>query len=134
MKKFVVGGIVMVLVTCGWSTMSVGEQKPAPRGELRIVDKNPANWAWITYNIFETLIEVDLDGKLVPKLATGWRWLDERTLEVTLRQGVKFHNGEVFDASSFLNQTVQLWPGSASCIWGVASFIVSWGGVKGIGE
>jgi peptide/nickel transport system substrate-binding protein len=36
---------------------------------------------------------------LIPRLATGWRWLDERTLEVTLRQGVKFHNGEVFDAA-----------------------------------
>ncbi len=33
-----------------------------------------------------------------PRLATGWRWLDDRTLEVTLRRGVKFHNGEAFDA------------------------------------
>jgi ABC-type transport system substrate-binding protein len=98
MKQRIVGIIALVLVTVGWSTRSVGEQMPAPRGELRIVDKNPANWAWIVYNVFETLMEVDLEGKLVPKLATGWRWLDERTLEVTLRQGVKFHNGEVFDA------------------------------------
>ena len=37
-------------------------------------------------------------GKLVPRLATAWQWLDDRTLEMTLRQGVKFHNGEVFDA------------------------------------
>jgi peptide/nickel transport system substrate-binding protein len=44
-------------------------------------------------------MEVDPEGKLVPRLATGWRWLDDRTLEVTLRQGVKFHNGEVFDAA-----------------------------------
>jgi hypothetical protein len=35
---------------------------------------------------------------LVPRLATGWRWLTDRTLEVTLRPGVTFHNGEVFDA------------------------------------
>ena len=34
----------------------------------------------------------------MPRLATGWQWLDDRTLEVTLRQGVTFHNGEVFDA------------------------------------
>ena len=51
MKKFVVGGIVLVLVTCGWGTMSVGQQRPAPRGELRIVDKSPANWQYITLNI-----------------------------------------------------------------------------------
>ena len=41
MKKFVVGGIVLVLVTFGWGSMSVGEQTPAPRGELRIVDTDP---------------------------------------------------------------------------------------------
>jgi hypothetical protein len=41
MKKFVVGGIVLVLITCGWGTLSVGEQMPAPRGELRVVDKVP---------------------------------------------------------------------------------------------
>ena len=43
-------------------------------------------------------MEIDKDGKLVPRLATSWRWLDDRTLEMTLRQGVTFHNGEVFDA------------------------------------
>jgi peptide/nickel transport system substrate-binding protein len=78
--------------------MSVGEQTPAPRGELRIVDKDPLNWAWITWNVFEHLVELDKDGQLVPRLATAWQWLDDRTLEMTLRQGVKFHNGEVFDA------------------------------------
>jgi len=30
---------------------------------------------------FEHLIELDKDGNLVPRLATGWRWLDDRTLE-----------------------------------------------------
>jgi peptide/nickel transport system substrate-binding protein len=99
MKKFVIGGIVLVLVTCGWGTMSMGEQVPVPRGELRIVDKHPLNWIWIVYNVFEHLLEFDQDGTLVPRLATSWRWLDDRTLEFTLRQGVKFHNGEVFDAN-----------------------------------
>jgi peptide/nickel transport system substrate-binding protein len=62
------------------------------------VDRHDWNWATIVLNIFEHLIELDKDGKLVPGLATSWQWLDDRTLEVTLRQGVKFHNGEVFDA------------------------------------
>jgi peptide/nickel transport system substrate-binding protein len=97
-KKFVIGGIVLVLITVGWSTMSVGEQRPAPRGELRIVDMHPANWASVTLHVFEHLIELDKDGKLVPRLATSWQWRNDRTLEVTLRQGITFHNGEVFDA------------------------------------
>ena len=98
MRKLAFGSIVLVLVTFGWGTRGFGQQVPAPRGELRIVDKHPGNWASITYNVFEHLMELDKDGTLVPRLATGWRWLDDRTLEVTLRQGVKFHNGEVFDA------------------------------------
>jgi ABC-type transport system substrate-binding protein len=98
MKKLVVGSIVLLLVTFGWDERGVGEQGPAPRGELRIVDTDPLNWAWITWNVFEHLVDLDKDGKLVPRLATAWRWLDDRTLEMTLRQGVTFHNGEVFDA------------------------------------
>lgn len=98
MHKLFIGSLVLILCLLGWSASSVGEQIPAPRGELRIVDKSPLNWVWITLNIFDHLIELDKDGKLVPRLATGWQWRNERTLEVTLRQGVKFHNGEVFDA------------------------------------
>jgi ABC-type transport system substrate-binding protein len=98
MKKLVVGSIIFMLVTLGWDGRGVGEQIPVPRGELRIVDKDPLNWAWITWNVFEHLVELDKDGQLVPRLATGWRWLDDRTLEMTLRHGVTFHNGEVFDA------------------------------------
>src|SRR5262252_2264873 len=98
MKHLVVGSIILVLVTCGWGTRSMGEPPPAPRGELRIADRDAADWTYIVLNIFEHLIEINKDGQLVPGLATGWQWLDDRTLEVKLRQGVKFHNGEVFDA------------------------------------
>src|SRR5262245_27423918 len=98
MKPLVVGSIVLVLVNLGWGNQSRGEEVPAPRGELRVVDKAPNNWASITLNVFEHLITLDKDGQLVPRLATGWQWLDDRTLEVTLRQGVTFHNGEVFTA------------------------------------
>jgi ABC-type transport system substrate-binding protein len=36
---------------------------------------------------------------MVPRLATQWRWLNDHTLEVRLRRGVTFHNGEGFDAA-----------------------------------
>jgi peptide/nickel transport system substrate-binding protein len=64
----------------------------------RVVDKSPLNWQYIVLNTFEHLVEFDKEGTLVSRLATGWRWLDDRTLEMTLRRGVTFHNGEVFDA------------------------------------
>jgi ABC-type transport system substrate-binding protein len=98
MQKLVVVSVVLLLVVFGGHTAGFGEQAPAPRGELRIVDKHPLNWMWIVYNVFEHLFEFDKDATLVPGLATSWRWLDDHTLELTLRQGVKFHNGEVFDA------------------------------------
>ncbi len=98
MHKLLMGSLVLMFVTLGWGTSVIGQEVPAPRGELRIVDKHPWNWAWLTFNVFEHLMELDKDGALVPRLATGWRWLDDRTLEVRLRPGVTFHNGEVLDA------------------------------------
>jgi ABC-type transport system substrate-binding protein len=88
----------LLLVTFGWVESSFGDQIPDPRGELRIVDKHPLNWMYIVFNVFEHLIELDKDGQVVPRLATSWRWLDDRTFKFTLRQDVKFHNGEIFDA------------------------------------
>jgi peptide/nickel transport system substrate-binding protein len=98
MKKLVVGSVVCMLVALGGISGGFGEQAPVPQGELRIVDKHHFNWAYITLNVLEHLVTLDKDGTLVPRLATGWQWIDDRTLEMPLRQGVRFHNGEVFDA------------------------------------
>jgi ABC-type transport system substrate-binding protein len=98
MYKFFVGSIILVLCIPGWTASSFGQERPTSRGELRIVDKNHANWASVVFNVFEHLMELNTDGTLVPRLATGWQWHDDRTLEFRLRQGVTFHNGEVFDA------------------------------------
>ena len=49
--------------------------------------------------VWDTLIYRDpKTNEYRGQLATAWRWIDERTLELDLRQGVKFHNGEEFDA------------------------------------
>lgn len=44
----------------------------------------------------------DINERLdpVPQLATGFRWEDPQTLLITLRQGVRFHDGEVMDAEA----------------------------------
>src|SRR5882672_4274425 len=44
----------------------------------------------------------DIDGKsnIVPQLATGYQWSDDRTLVIQLRPGVTFHNGEAMDANA----------------------------------
>lgn len=47
------------------------------------------------YSILETLTDVDRQGDLSlnAKLAESYRRLDERSVEFTIRKGVKFHNG-----------------------------------------
>ena len=58
-----------------------------------------AETQWIARAVFDTLIEIDgATGALRPGLATAWTWVDPRTLELTLRQGVTFHDGSRFDA------------------------------------
>ena len=51
----------------------------------------------ISQNLVENLIQYDPQtGEFQPGLATAWRLIDETTLELDIRQGVKCHNGEDF--------------------------------------
>ncbi len=53
------------------------------------------------FNSFlETLIGKNYQGQLeaIPRLATAWRRIDERTVELSLRQGVRCHNGDELTA------------------------------------
>lgn len=51
-------------------------------------------------NIFDCLTERTADNRLGPRLATSWSALGERGWRFRLRRGVRFHNGEPFDARS----------------------------------
>ncbi len=48
----------------------------------------------------DKLFDIDEKLNIVPQLATGYEWADDRTLVIHLRQGVKFHNGEPLDAAA----------------------------------
>jgi ABC-type transport system substrate-binding protein len=51
--------------------------------------------------MFEGLAGWDKDGKLVPQLAESWTFSDGgKVVTFKLRKGVKFHDGEEFDASA----------------------------------
>ncbi|WP_191084914.1 ABC transporter substrate-binding protein [Roseococcus microcysteis] len=51
-------------------------------------------------SLWEGLISRNWMGNLesVPGLATEWRRIDDRTVELDLREGVRFHNGDVMTA------------------------------------
>lgn len=55
----------------------------------------------VSRNIFETLLTRTPQGELIPHLATALpKQVDTDTWEVTLREGVTFHNGEPLDAAA----------------------------------
>ena len=61
--------------------------------------QNESPTANLNRQIYEPLVERDRDGKLVPTLAISWRITEDPAVwEFKLRPGVKFHNGNAFDA------------------------------------
>lgn len=68
-------------------------------------------------NYVEPLIDTDWIGDMGqrPGLATAWRRTDERTLELTLREGVRFHDGSPFTAEdvAFSFGPERMWGGAA---------------------
>ena len=51
-------------------------------------------------NLFDGLLERDPDLNLVPLLAESYRSVSQTIWEFKLRRGIRFHNGEPFDAES----------------------------------
>ncbi|MBD8037907.1 MULTISPECIES: glutathione ABC transporter substrate-binding protein [Solibacillus] len=51
-------------------------------------------------NLYETLVNRDANGELVPGLADSWNQVDDLTWEFKLKQGVTFHDGEAFNAEA----------------------------------
>lgn len=58
----------------------------------------------VTVNIFETLVKYEKDGKnIVPNLALSWRVSEDGLVwTFKLRQGVRFHDGTVFNADAVI--------------------------------
>ena len=55
----------------------------------------------VQYNVFETLTKINSDGTVSPLLAEKWEVSpDLKTYTFTLRKGVKYQNGEPFNANA----------------------------------
>ena len=58
----------------------------------------------LSRHVWDGLVHRDQEtGDYVGNLATGWSWVDDTTLEFTLREGVTFHNGEPFNADDVVD-------------------------------
>jgi peptide/nickel transport system substrate-binding protein len=56
----------------------------------------------VAYQIYDQLVWLTPDMKIDPKLAESWRNLDPLNWEIKLRKGVKFTNGEVYNADAVI--------------------------------
>lgn len=69
--------------------------------ELDPHGSNDVPSANVQRNIFETLVVRNFEtGDIEPLLAESWEYVDDLTLQLKLRQGVKFHDGTDFNADA----------------------------------
>jgi peptide/nickel transport system substrate-binding protein len=103
--------LALVLVLLPLSTSSA--QTPTPGGELvvgiRFADFGTLDphatvltqAAYVFGHIFETLVYLDAEGNMLPRLATSWEVsADGLDWTLTLRDDVTFHDGTPFDAAA----------------------------------
>ena len=85
--EVVAGGDLIILENSDAKSMD-------PHGSNDVPSSN------VQSSIFETLVIRDAKGELAPGLAESWKQVDELTWEFKLRTGVKFHDGEEFNAEA----------------------------------
>jgi peptide/nickel transport system substrate-binding protein len=100
----VAGGLLLPRFALGQAdtrpTISIAVQQVATSANLEVVRERSNVGERVQQSIFENLIARNLQSKLepMPGLAESWRRIDERTVELALRKGVKFHNGDEMNA------------------------------------
>lgn len=107
-----VTGLAVMLTACGGGGGSADlDGDPVSGGELSIGLES--NWLpidplkvgnlserQVATALYDTLLAVDADGEFIPMLATEWSTEDAQVYDLTLRDGVTFHDGEPLDADA----------------------------------
>lgn len=61
---------------------------------------NYSGWSALRYGVGETLFKYNDNMEVEPWLATDYEYLDEKTVQITLREGVQFSSGRDMDAQA----------------------------------
>ena len=87
------------------------DETAAPLGTVNVFDPHPLNWLFVTWNTMEEPVRTDHEGYIVMALAENAEWRDDKTLEVTVRAGARFQDGEPCTADSIKQNfdEVQRW-------------------------
>ncbi|MGD6994822.1 glutathione ABC transporter substrate-binding protein [Sutcliffiella horikoshii] len=111
MRSTIILMLALLLIISGCSTSS-SQMETSDKDKLTVVRLSDAtkldphfitdiSSANILYQkVYETLVVPDLDMKPQPGLAKEWEQIDDVTWEFTLREGVYFHDGTVFNADA----------------------------------
>jgi peptide/nickel transport system substrate-binding protein len=98
--------VLLILLAIGGEDLAAekygGVLKVGLTGDLTTLDPHMSTSAvdrHLYFTIYNTLVGLDPELRIVPELATAWESPDPRTYVFTLQRGVKFHDGTDFDAS-----------------------------------
>jgi peptide/nickel transport system substrate-binding protein len=102
MKRHILRVLLGAALTCmGAQAVHAQEFKIGLNADISTVDPHFMNQDVLTavnMHMYETLVALDADARLVPSLAVSWKPINDTTWEFKLRKGVKFHNGDEMTA------------------------------------
>ena len=97
--------VLLMTQVCAAATTPAGKKEliVATGGDIQKLDPHMSTNVidlTVHFNIFDKLVKRGQDFKLQPGLATEWKRINDTTWQFKLRRGVKFHNGEPFNAET----------------------------------
>src|SRR5262245_2444762 len=101
--------IVALVALVALASPAAAHSQPAATQELTVVEADvgfshdpysPHIGMFPSSGIYETLVRADENLQLQPLLATSWEYLGDFTWRFHLRQGVRFHDGQPFNAQA----------------------------------
>lgn len=99
------GGAAVALALAVSPAYAKNTLRWASQGDALTLDPHAQNESptiAMNLNIMEPLVRSDRELKPEPALATSWKVLEPTVWEFKLREGVKFHDGDTFDADDVI--------------------------------
>ena len=100
LRRFLFAVIIAFAITVHAAELRIGLAADVTSLDPHYLNVAPNNNA--AWHVFDALVHVDANARLVPGLAVSWRAIDPTTWEFKLRKGVKFHDGSDFTAEDVI--------------------------------